>query len=490
MRFVQKIDADKVAPLKPSKKKLDELGAYACIQVEDALAKRFWLDQIWRVCLRQYSGIPDTSSDRQRPYSESLVLEIPLGAKQCDTIVSAITELIFSTSPPVTIRGSAGYEDHGFAFQALANKILIDPFVNFRPAAVESIIDTVQMGTGVGCVSLSEEVSKSAIYRVVDRGPRVWSIPPENFIVPGGAYSDINSMPLVGYRTFYNQAELNEQAVQNDWDVSDFKCQGGIDWVRQRREQVAATSESTDNLGNLYEVYGLYAYYDLDNDGLAEDIYFVWDRASKKVGYVAYAPYDSRPFVISRYQTRPHVFYGLGVLEMSGPFQQEITEWHNFKLANAMLANSRMWAYRIGAAGINEEMKIGPNRMIGLTDPKNDLQALTMADVYQSAMQYEMQAIALSDQRVGVNELGGGPITAGKRVPAATAMSIMQQQNRRFAMPFNNMRDAVAELMSQCFQRMKEQYQKGAENRHDVMEYVNDACGIKYAHFVEELFAA
>jgi hypothetical protein len=112
-----------------------------------------------------------------------------------------------------------------------------------------------------------------------------------------------------------------------------------------------------------------------------------------------------------------------------------------------------------------------------------------MSDVYQSAMQYEMQTLMLADQRVGVNELGGGPITSGKRVPAATAMSIMQQQNRRFATPFNNMREACADMMAQCILRLREQYLKGDDYRRDAMEFIAKAVGAKYANLIEEVFA-
>jgi hypothetical protein len=488
MRFIQKIDSEKLQVLKKRQDWYNDLGAWTCIQVEDALSKRFWLDEIWRVALRQYEGIPDTAN-RSRPYSESMVIEIPIGAKQCDTIVSAVRELIFGTSPVFTVRGSAGYEDHAFAFQMLTDKLVLDKFTNFRMAADELITDTIQMGTGVGCVVRNEEIVKHATFETIDRGPRCSTIPPEDFIVPGGAYTDLDAMQLTGYRLYYNEAELREAAKANGWDVTGFKPAGNVSWVRQRREHVAKTDESTENIGRLYELFFLYAYYDYDHDGFAEDLYYVYDRTSKRVGFVSYAPYDTRPLVISRYQLRPHVFYGLGVLEMARPFETEVSEWHNFKLANAHLSNSRMWAYRLGAAGLGEELDIGPNKSIGLTDPKNDLVALTMSDVYQSAMQYEMQTLMLADQRVGVNELGGGPITSGKRVPAATAMSIMQQQNRRFATPFNNMREACADMMAQCILRLREQYLKGDDYRRDAMEFIAKAVGAKYANLIEEVFA-
>lgn len=487
MRFIQKIEGVKSAALKLNKNRSTRMAAWVELQVEDAISKRFWLDEEWRVSLRQYEAIADTK-DRARPYSEQVIIEIPLGAKQVDTIVAAMEDLIFSASPVFTVRGSPGYDEHAFAFQLLTDKLLVDQFVNFRAAEREVITDTVMLGTGFGCAVTSEEVSKRAGFKLIDRGPRCYSIPPEDFIVPGGAYMDVQSMNCVGYRVYYTQAELNEAAAQNGWDVSMFKPAGNVSWVRQRREHVAKTDESTDNVGRLYELFHLYVNYDYDEDGFAEDLYCVFDRTGKAIGYVSYAPYDSRPFTITRYQIRPHIFYGLGVMKMANPFETEVTEWHNFKMANAHLANCRFWAYRLGAVGMGESLHIGPNKSHGFSDPEHDLIAKEMADIYPSAQQNEAASIALSDQRVGVNELGGGPIQAGKRVPAATAMSIMQQQNRRFASPFNNVRDGAADLIHQCLMRMREQYNKGGKLRRDVVEYVSKAVGPKLAPRIFEIF--
>src|SRR5579863_4459694 len=98
MRYVQKIDPDKQEKIKRSIDRDNRLTSWTEIQIEDAISKRFWQDEAWRICLRQYEAIPDIK-DRKRPYSEQVIIEIPLGAKMCDTIVSAMTELLFGTNP-------------------------------------------------------------------------------------------------------------------------------------------------------------------------------------------------------------------------------------------------------------------------------------------------------------------------------------------------------------------------------------------------------
>ena len=488
MRYIQKTETKELKPLKVKPDILNKFSYWTCILLEDALSKRFWQDSQWKIALRQYEGIP-SQTNQKRSYQANLVLEIPLGAKQCDTVVSAMVDLIFQANPPFTVRAPTDMDDTAFAFQLLVNKLVVDKFVNYRNALDELINDTVQMGTGIAMPIFTEEVVKHATFKSIDQGPRCYCVPPEDFVVPGGSYTNVDSMSLMGYRTYYNEAELQELAAQHHWDVSQFKPAANVDWVRQRRMHVAMTDESIDKEIALYEVYVLYGYYDIDGDGIAEDLYYVYDRTSRAIGYVSYAPYDSRPFVIARYQLRPHIFYGLGVMQMSSAFQAEVSEWHTFKSANAMLANTRVFAYRLGATGLGEELVIGPNKSIGLANPKEDLVALQISDIYQSAMQYESQALLLSEERVGTNALGSMPISAGKRVPAATAMSMMQQQNRRFAAPFNNIRIAAAELMTGCLLRLQEQYLKGGEARRNCLSLILRAVGGKNTKLIEEMFA-
>jgi hypothetical protein len=465
------------------------LGSYLSLRIEDGISKRHWLDLVWRSCIRQYDGIPEIISKDFAKDSPQFIIEIPVGASMADSITSTVYDLIWNTAPVFSCRGSVGYHNNAAAFQLLADKLLLDDFTNIRAAADDVITDTVQLGTSAYYIVNSKETVKRATVKELNIGPRVFSVPPEDLVVPGGTFPDVDAMPFIAQRMYYDESELREIAAANGWDISQFKKAGNIDWVRQRRLETEKSDQDTTTTGNLYEVFSVHLYYDYDGDGFAEDLFCVWDRTSKAVGIVTFAPYDSRPFAISRYQLRPYVFYGLGVLEMARPFQREVTEWHNFKMQNAHLANSRLWAYRLGAVGIGEEMKISPNKPIGLADPEHDLIEKKMSDMYPSAQQYEAAVIALCEMRVGTPAMGpAAGIQAGKRVPAATAMTALQQQNRRFTGPFDNIRRALAHAMTQCFMRLREEYLKGGQWRASVLEFLIYTVGLKNAELIEAVF--
>jgi len=467
------------------------LGSWLKMKVEDGIAKRYWLDEEWREDIRIYESIPslrstDVPDDRGRA-----LIEVPIGASMTDSIASAVYDLIFNTSPILSCQGSPGYESHAYAFQLLASKLVEDEFVNFMAASNEFIIDTVMLGTGANYVINSTERIKKAAFTELKSGPRVYSIPIEDIVVPGGTFPDSNDMQFVAHRNYFFESELVSAAEQNGWDISNFMVAGNVDWVRQRRIEAARTDVDLQIIGGIYEVFYCHCQFDYNEDGYAEDLFVVWDRTSYEVGHVTYAPYDSRPFVFARYQLRPHIFYGLGVMTMAKPFEHEVTEWHNFKMQNAHLSNARVWAYKLGAVGIGEEFKISPNKAIGLGDPANDLKELKMSDMYPSAQQYEAATIALCEMRVGqpaANPSASKGVQAGKRVPAATAQTLMQQQNRRFAAPFDNIRRAIASTMTQCFMRMRETYEKGGDDLQKLMEYLVYTVGMKHATLIEQVF--
>lgn len=488
MRFFADIN---IEPLTRTVERDRRLGSWIKMKVEDGIAKRYWLDEEWREDIRIYESIPSLRSTDVADDTGQPTIEVPIGASMTDSIASSVYDLIFNTSPIFSVQGSPGYEAHAYAFQLLASKLVEDEFVNFMPAASETIIDTVMLGTGAFYVVNSREVIKKATFQEIKSGPRIYSVPIEDLVVPGGTFPNSNDMQFIAYRNYFFEAELVVAAKQNGWDISNFMVAGNVEWVRQRRIEAARTDVDLQIIGGIYEVFYVHCQYDYDEDGYAEDLEVVWDRTSYEVGNVRYAPYDSRPFVFARYQLRPHIFYGLGVMTMAKPFEREVTEWHNFKMKNAHLSNARVWAYRLGAVGIGEEFKISPNKSIGFGDPKNDLVELKMSDMYPSAQQYEAATIALCEMRVGqpaVNPNQQKGVQAGKRVPAATAATLMQQQNRRFAAPFDNIRRACAETMTQCFMRMRETYEKGGKDRDRLMEYFVYTVGMKNTSLIEDVF--
>lgn len=457
MRLVQELD--KVAKFKRSKKKDAALAKYLAVEIEDAMSAKNELDQAIREALRQYNGIPRNPT-RNIPIENAPNIEVTLGAIAVDALYAQALGNVFSVSPLTTCRETiASFTEAAKPLQRLVDHCAITQW-GARKAAEHGFLDCIQLGTSAFYVPYLKGVKKTLARKVIERGPRILPIPVEDIVVPGGATQDPEQMPFCGFRFWASERELQDHAnVLDDdlkWSIDELKATGTQGFVRSQRELMGKT-QSNRKLNLMYEMYHLYVSFDYDNDGEDEELHVVWDRTSKKVAWVGYSSHDYRAMEIFVYQVRAHLAFGIGVMEMMRPYQEEVTEAHNDRSVNVKLANTKMYATRIGQVD-EGTINAYPGRNIPLQDPEKDIREITMSEVYPSAVSNQMVTMSLAERRVGVNELSGQKPSSvlGNRTPAFTAASVLQQQNTRFGPAFDNMRGALSKAIVQCLWRLHE----------------------------------
>jgi len=458
-----------------------DLEAYLTREVEDAISSRHALESTWRDLLRQYEGVPKNPV-KNFPVENAPNIEITLGAIAADSIYAQMIDLIYTVTPLVTCRGlpkMKNDKEHNAgvkAFQRFINWVASNE-AHVREASDDAILDDVQLGTGALYIPWTEERRKTKVASIINRGPRIWAIPIEDCLIPGGTKtSDIDQLPWIGIRFWLTEHEVNERGQRNGWDVSLAAKAAAQDWVSTRRETLGKHIQGIERAGQLYEIIDTYCYFDVDGDGIREDLYVVFDRTSRHVLACYFNPYDRRPIEIFHYQKRAHMAYGLGVLQMIAPYAEEMTDLHNYATLNALLANCRIWKGREGR--IPDNMRIWPNRVIELIDPQNDLIAEQMADVYPSIMANQMLVMQLAERRVGANELAPSPKGQmfGSRLPGITALSLLQQVNKRFTPAFDGAKNAIAASLMQCMYRYQE---KVLSNDIRVIEHIYSVLGVE-----------
>ncbi len=452
MRLVEK--HPKAPTLDASPEARAVLTAWFDREIEDAISARSAQESIWRENLRLYEGVP-RNPVRNVPVENAPNIEVTLGAIATDAIYAMALDLIFSIAPVLSVRAIQG--DRTASAKALQR------FVNWgisnewalRSEADNMILDDVQLGTGVLYTPFVEHRKKTKVAKVTSRGPRIFSIAPEDFIVPGGAKGDLQIERWIAVRWWLTAGELEERAKAKGWDTEGVVPVGTVGWTRSQRERLGRTTTGSTQISELYEIYEVYGYYDIDGDDIQEDLLWAWDRGSRRLLSVNYNPYDYRPFDAARYQIRSHLFYGLSVMDMIRPYQEEMSEIHNFSTLNMLLANARMWKAKDGS--VPETMKVWPGKVNFMQNP-DDLQGEAMADVYPSATIAQQMVTSLAERRVGINELSMPRPSAimGSRTPGITALSMLQQTNRRFTPAFEGIRIAIAGAVRQCLYRYQE----------------------------------
>lgn len=433
-----------------------EVGEYLYYEGEEALAARYRWEANVRDCLRMYHAIPQRAV-RDTPIPNAPNIEVPIGAIAADAIYAEGVDLIFQISPVVTCRAiDKRYVAHAKALQRLIN-FSVENEWGLRQAVMNALADDTQLGTMVYYIPYQEIVRRNLTgAAIAHSGPRILSIGPENFLVPGSAPMWQEDARWMALRSFLTPQQLNLRAKMSKWDIDGVMAIAWGNSVRETRDRLARTQRSGVETRDLCEIIEYYCTYDLDGDGIPEDLYVVMDRASRKVMKMRPDPYDRRrPFESAVYQPQPHLFYGIGVIEMLREFERAATEIHNARVLNMLLANARVWVSKEGV--LQESEEIWPGKVIHTANPKEDFMGIAMGDVYTSAIQAESILMQYAERRSGVGDLAQGRSAAlGSRTPGITALSATQSVLKRFTPAFDGMRIATSRAVQQCTFRLQE----------------------------------
>lgn len=459
--------------LEPNEERTRCLSTYVYNEITWGLAARKPQEAVWREGRRQYEAIPRQQT-RNTPIPNAPNIEVPMGAMYCDSIYAQAVDSLFAGSPLITVRPlDERSVDKAKAMQRWVNW-MVDNEVELRNAVDHGFLDCIQAGTMVFYIPFTRSERKTDVLKIVKRGPRIYPIAPEDFLVRGGAEGNLQDEPWCAMRFWYTKGELEAQAKAHGWDITGVTPAGNKDWVAQHREYLGHTN-SQPFKNELYEVWLVFCHYDYDEDGIEEELMVYMDYSSQKILKVEYNPYDWRPFTAARYQIRPHLFWGIGVMEMSRPYQEEATELHNHRTLNVMLANCRMWFSPHG--GLDESTVIWPNRVKQVPDPSQIVEK-KLSDVYPSSTIAIQDVMQLGERRVGVSgDLSSQAPSSrmlGTRTPGITAMSMLQQVNKRFTPAFDAMRMACTDAVVQALYRYQERLLKGDKKAE---EHINKVLG-------------
>lgn len=445
--------------LKVTDEQRQKFDSWLAAELMDAKAARTALEALWRELVRQYDAVPRTPF-RNTPIENASNVEIPLGAIAVDSIYAQMIDLIYTISQPITIR----HKHKDFVQRAKAMQAWVDLLVheiNLRPASEHSIFDTAQLGTGFYYTPFVESFVKNKTHKVVRRGPQIISMLPDDVLMWGGVFNDVQDCRGLSLRFYLTLDDLHTAAKHRKWDITHAKPCAAGDWIRQRRERLSRVNGDLQRNNDIYEVHDIYVRYDIDEDGYDEDLLVNFDATSQCSLRLRYAPYDERPVSKMCYQIRSHMPYGIGVMEMISPLQNVTTDLHNHQVDNVAMANMRMFKSRYGAVK-GGTINIWSGRNLEMANPE-DLMEMKLSDIYPSLERTQGQVTQLAERRTGANELTqpNQNQTFGNRTPAATATSLLQQANRRFTPAFDAVRLGTAGAVRQAILRVAERIRAG-----------------------------
>jgi len=304
--------------------------------------------------------------------------------------------------------------------------------------------------------------------------PAVGHIPIQDFIWPANAWdldpdSEVAPARWCGHRFKLTRNQLRARAKGQEPFLPDYD-KSAVDMVLDRESQdeelVDKQIRSMDQLRPSFDrkitLYRLEVRFDVDGDGIDEDIQVIWYQPAGWILQAVHNPWihGKREYEVAQY-IRTFGMLGMGIAKMDEMFQSVGSKMLNAQVDNILLANTRMYGFPQGM-GLRPDEPIYPGKGWPLA-PGEQIQEIRMSEVYPSIFQFMAQIQQMAESRTSVNELRTGNISGlPSRTPATTVLSLLREGNKKFDMVLGNLRmGALGTIGKRQLQMIAQRHQSG-----------------------------
>jgi hypothetical protein len=211
-------------------------------------------------------------------------------------------------------------------------------------------------------------------------------------------------------------------------------------------EQLDALAGQEPIWNERFKVNEIWCSFDVDNDGIDEEIVLDFHWETKTFLSIRYNWYDDlhRPYRVVPYIPVEGRIFGIGIGKQNEQFQEEITTIHRQRLDNATLANMGMMVLKKNS-GYGPKEPIFPGKMWFLDDVQ-DITPVKLSEVYNSAFANEDIIVRYSEMRTGVNDAMLGMPEQGTPGTATGDLARLAEGNKRFDFVLRNVRTWLGQL--------------------------------------------
>jgi len=338
-------------------------------------------------------------------------------------------------------------------------------YLKMRRVNSRALLDVTVHGTGIYKDSILHERKKVQDYgpdgniasiTKLKFQPFVEHVPLQDFFQPAYAWNidpdDIGGAPWVGHRFRLTRGAFNTRKNASSPFIPAYDKDAATiveAWERniQGEDPVLDAVQQQDSYipwrDYKIELFEIWARYDIDGDGVEEDIVVVWHHRTRQILRTVFNPFihGKRPFEAGKYLPG-FGFYGIGIAEVDEWAQRGISRLLNSTIDNAFLANTVMLGVPIGANIMPDEAiyagKIWP------LGPNERISEVRMGQPYPGMFNIIGELAQWSEQRTAVNELRQGNIhSLPSRTPASSLMQMLSEGNKRFDMIMTNLREGA-----------------------------------------------
>lgn len=281
---------------------------------------------------------------------------------------------------------------------------------------------------------------------VIYDGPILKTVELEDFYIAGANVTSIDDADLAAERCFYTKSELVKLAQQGFFfkeaidellrsdpiAIDQTTTMDGTDLKEQKRDLAGVQREQTGH--KVYEIFETYCRWDIDQDGIDEELVVWRARPSGLILRITYleraSPGAIRPFTVKRFIDRPGSFYGIGMAEMMYGLSNAQDYIVNQRLDFGTIRNLPFGFVRAMSGTKPKEMKMAPATLYPLDDPQNDVYFPPMNGGTAYGFQEEEKIEQYGDKLSSISGFNlGSTATQGATRTATGAAALVSEIN-------------------------------------------------------------
>ena len=230
----------------------------------------------------------------------------------------------------------------------------------------------------------------------------------EDVYFPVGT-TDLQNTPWVAFIDHYYEHDLLMMQDSGFFQNVDNVLGTGVgdsSYMRINRENDSNRLGMEVDTDGLYDVAEVYAFWDVDGDGVPEDIIVTLHLSSGTVLNEQYNKIGRRPFGAMKYMFVPYQMPGRGVCQMAEHMQDLIDTTLNMRVDNNKFANQNVLQVKNGS-DLKPNETVYPGKVFPV-DNIGDVAPLQLGKMEYASVTEENQALTYMQRATGVSEIMAG----------------------------------------------------------------------------------
>lgn len=408
---------------------------------------------------RQYKGFRDP---RNFPFEKSANTAVPLTRSATDTVYVRLEDTLYGRKKIFLIKPQI----EGIADIAHDIEEGLDWFLrhklHFKRVMRSPLMQGVKTGTGIVKVDWVDEyktvyryatpeekdtldpgelytlagTKDKGVKRVLStyKGPKLFGIRREDWVMSSDADEPENAY-ICGFKKEYRKAQLDVKVKQDLWNkdrVENIKNPDSYDEVKKDRASIQGKELLKTEYEYPYVIWELWLKYDVDGDGIEDDIAVWIHKDSKQIVRALYNPLfrGFRPFTLIKGYPIEYCGDGEGVCEILYKLQVEMDTLHNQRIDRMTELNAPLVFVRKGCGLDNYKINPGHVEVVD-EDLESSIRIEHFSNVYFSTEREEAMVQEYGYRAVGIAPENLGQ-TVSDRPVFKEAMARLQEANKKF----------------------------------------------------------